>query len=82
MACLLTEDSTALKRWLYTMALPLPPFCSHGLYTVRGTVPQSIFPLFCIDEDLAKMPKMRASLFGHNNETTVPAYCVTYKACW
>ena len=38
MAYSLTEDSTALERWLSqcasTVALPLPPFCGHGPYTV------------------------------------------------
>ena len=42
------------------------PFCSRGAYMNRGGVPQS----FCIDENLVKV---RASLFGHDSETTVPA---------
>ena len=47
----------------------LPPFCNHAPYTVQGRVLQDVFPLFC----WKRWQKTRASLFGHNNETIVPA---------
>ena len=38
----------------------LVPSCSRGPYTVRGRVWQSVFPLFCIDKDLAEMAKNKS----------------------
>jgi hypothetical protein len=74
-ACSLTEVNVSLKKCgvfkcTDTVVLALPPFCGRGPFIVQGRVPQSVFPLFYIDEDSPKRQKTRAILFGHNSQST------------
>ena len=54
-------------------ALPLPPVCGCGHYTVRDRVPQSILPLFSTEEDGKKVLEQGAKICGRENRTIEPA---------